>query len=186
MTKRRIRPRRGLALVIVGVAIAGGIVTAIAAVSQADRDSIEQSLDQLSSYRATIAARPQIETELKRLQQEAGSLPGLVPGANAPLAAANMQNEIRVIVSQAGGEIRSSQNLPPAVTEGFEKIEIAYDIALPMNRVSQLIYQLETHTPYLFVDRVDLEAPQNASPRSENVVPRIEAHWIIRGYRWKG
>jgi hypothetical protein len=173
MTKRRIRPRRGLALVVVGVAIAGGIVTAIAAVSQPDRDSIEQSLDQ-------------IETELKRLQQEAGSLQGLVPGANAPLAAANMQNEIRVIVSQAGGEIRSSQNLPPAVTEGFEKIEIAYDIALPMNRVSQLIYQLETHTPYLFVDRVDLEAPQNASPRSENVVPRIEAHWIIRGYRWKG
>jgi hypothetical protein len=111
---------------------------------------------------------------------------GIRVNSTSPLAAANMQNEIRVIVSQASGEIRSSQNLPPAVTEGFEKIEIAYDIALPMNRVSQLIYQLETHTPYLFVDRVDLEAPQNASPRSENVVPRIEAHWIIRGYRWKG
>jgi len=147
---------------------------------------IEQSLDRLAGYEAAIAARPQLEAELKRVQQESASLAGLVTGASAPLAAANMQNAVRTVVGRSGGEIRSSQNLPPSSADGFEKIDIAYDVTLPMNRLKDLLYQLETATPFLFLDRLNLETQQNLSQRPDGTQPQIDIHFVARGYRWVG
>jgi len=147
---------------------------------------IEQSLERLAGYEAAVAARPQLEAELKRVQQESASLAGLVSGASAPLAGANMQNAVRTIVGRSGGEIRSSQNLPPSSADGFEKIEIAYDVTLPMNQLRDLLYQLETAAPFLFLDRFNLETQQNLSQRPDGTQPQIDIHFVARGYRWVG
>src|SRR5262249_47908314 len=115
------------------------------------------------------------------------SIQGLIPGANAALSSANMQNAIRQIVTSNQGEVRSSQALPPSSANGFEKLEIAYDIALPINRLKDVIYQLEGRTPYFFLDQMDIRMPPlRQLPGLDTAIPKIEIHWIVRGYRWAG
>jgi hypothetical protein len=144
-------------------------------------------LRQLAAYRAALASRPALEAERDRVSAKSSSVAGLVPGETAALAAANIQNMVKAIVSSNGGDIRSSQALPASTTDGFEKIEVSYDIALPEDRLKDLAYQLETHTPYLFLDNVAIQMPQLRLPQSsDNPVAKLEIHWTVRAYRWAG
>jgi len=56
-----------------------------------------------------------------------------------------------------------------------------------MAKLRDLIYAIETHTPYLFVDDADIVAQQDwqtGDPQPTN--PQLEVRWTIRGYRWSG
>jgi hypothetical protein len=55
-----------------------------------------------------------------------------------------------------------------------------------MNRLKDLLYQLEAHTPYLFLDRIAVEVPQNTPPQAQTAQPRVDIQFVARGYRWVG
>src|SRR5690349_12841793 len=130
MNKRRVLLLAGSVLLLLG---AGG--SAVLHLLNSQESDMQQSLNRLATYEATMAARPQLEGELTKIQKESASLAGLVPGASTALATATVQNDVRAIVTGVDGEVRTSQNQPPSVDQGFEKIEIAYDFTVPLNRL---------------------------------------------------
>ena len=164
--------------------LGGGGSLYFAAASQSE--DILQALDRLAAYEATISSQPELEAQLESIRQQSASLAGLINATTAALAAASMQNDVRSIASQIGGEVRSTQNLPPSALDSFEKIEIACEVTLPRNRLKDLLYQIESHTPYLFLDRINVEVPQNLLPRGERAQPRVDIQFVVRGYRWVG
>lgn len=151
------------------------------------REARDQSLRLLSAYKTALAIRPSLETSLSQLQQQGRSASGLVEGNSPALAAARLQNDIRTIVESSGGEVRSTQNLPVSNTNSFEKIDIGCDLSVPMSRLKDIVYQIETHTPYLFIDKVDIRMPENWQSADENMpAPKLEIRWVVSGYRWVG
>src|SRR5262245_52176230 len=128
---------------------AGGALAYLVAISQ--NDAIEQTVERLAAYEATISTQSEFEAQLKSVQQQSASLAGLVTGGSAALAAASIQNDVRTIASQVGGEVRKAQNLPTITANSFEKVEIAYEVSLPLNRLKDFLYQIESHIPYLFL-----------------------------------
>jgi len=177
--------RHAVALGLVASLLLGGGTSAyFVVVSQ--NEAIEQALGRLAAYEATISSQPQLETQLEGVRQQSASLAGLVAGTSAALAAASIQNDVRAIASRVGGEVRSTQNLPSSTVDSFEKIEIASEVNLPLSRLKDLLYQIEAHTPYLFLDRITIEVPQNSSRPAERTQPRINIQFVVRGYRWAG
>lgn len=147
----------------------------------------DRSLRLISAYKNIVESRPTLEAELATLEQQRRSASGLIEGDSAALAAARLQNEIRTIVERHGGEIRSTQNLPVSTDSSFEKIDIGCDLSIPMTGLKSVIYQIETHTPYLFIDKVDIRMPENWQPADENAIaPKLEVRWVVSGYRWVG
>jgi general secretion pathway protein M len=177
--------KRAIAIGALAVLLLGAAIS-VYAVAAASKQATEEALDRLSAYQSAIATRPQLEAQLERLRQQSGSLIGLVPGASAPLAAASIQNDVRTMALQVGGELRSTQNLPPSRVESFEKIEVHCDATVPMNRLKDLLYEIEAHTPYLFLDRLSMEVPQDVSPRPDSMQLRVDIQFVVRGYRWVG
>jgi|GEM_PF-1461975 len=170
-----------LALLVVAIGLP---VYAAFSAQTADRDAM---LQRLSVYRAEIAARPRLQAELKNIRGQAQSASSLIKSDSAALAAAQMQNEVKAIVAANKGEIRSTQIAPIVKTNGFETIAVAYDFLVPVSRLRALTYAIEAHTPYLFLDAVDMVAPQNSQATgAPGVSPVLEIRWTIRGYRWAG
>jgi hypothetical protein len=150
----------------------------------ADRDAM---LQRLAIYRAEIDARPRLQAELKTIRGQAQSASSLIKSDSAALAAAQMQNDIKAIVAANKGEIRSTQIVPVVKTGGFETIAVAYDFLVPVSHLRALTYAIEADTPYLFLDAIDMVAPQNSQTTSApGVSPELEIRWTIRGYRWAG
>lgn len=168
-------------LVLLGLVIAVPVVLLF----MMQQDTIGVSLSDLATYQAEIAKKPAVEAQLQEARQRVSGVPGLIDAGNASLAQAKMQSEIESIVGQAGGQVRSAQILPASKTKGFEIIAIQYDLVLPTSRLRDLVYAIEAHTPYFFIDNADIVSSRDfgsGDPASGD--PALELHWIVRGYRW--
>ncbi len=175
---------------IAGLCAAIGVVTIligipILATYTAQQQEVKESLHQLAVFRAEAAMRPVFEAELQSLRRRGATTPGLITADSVALAQAQLQHDVKTIVEANGGEVRSAQNGPVGSTGGLDVVSIEYDLSLPISHLSALLYAVETHTPYLFVDHADIAAPVGWQPASAaQAEPQLEIHWTIRAYRW--
>lgn len=109
--------------------------------------------------------------------------PGLIKTSSADLAAAQIQTDLKNLVHANTGEIRTAQTAPVVKTGGFETIAVAYDLTVPLSHLRALTYAIESHTPYLFLDNVEISAPQAAGSATQSE-PTLELRWTVHGYRW--
>jgi hypothetical protein len=171
----------GTAAVLAVVLVAGLIVLVFGGQSEETTDAVHQ----LAVYRAEVAMRPELEAALRDLRLKAAATPGLITSDSVALAQAQLQDEVKEIVTDNQGEVRTAQIVPATTVDGFQVIAIQYDLGVPMAKLRDLIYAIETRTPYLFVDDADITAQQDwqsGDPQPAN--PLLEVRWTIRGYRW--
>jgi general secretion pathway protein M len=173
----------GTAAILAIAIVASLIVLVFGGQSAETTDAVHQ----LAVYRAEIAMRPELETALKDLRQRAAATPGLITSDSVALAQAQLQDEVKSIVTDNQGEVRTAQIVPSTTVDGFQVIAIQYDLGVPMAKLRDLIYAIETRSPYLFVDDADIVAQQDwqsGDPQPTN--PMLDVRWTIRGYRWSG
>jgi general secretion pathway protein M len=180
-------PQRLLALAILAAVIASlWVVMArpmLAVLFTADDDQA-RSLKLIAAYKRAAADRPALEARLGELRTREAGLAGLIDGATSAIAAGNLQSEVKKVVEGRHGESRSAQNLPSATAEGFEKVAIRYDLSVPMSALEALLYDIETHRPYLFVDGLEISTPENATPDAPGANdPKLAIRLSIGGYR---
>jgi hypothetical protein len=184
-----LRGRRG-AFIALGVAVALVLIVVglpIGMLFAAQASDIRDSEDQIASYQAEVGQRPQLEERLQALRASAQSVPGLLTGANAALAQAQLQSDMKELIEHNGGTLLSAQLLPPASAKGFDVVSISYDMTVPLGRFRSLLYAVETHTPFYFVNDADFIMPANWRPGNpQNLDPAMEVRWTIHAYRWSG
>ena len=122
-------------------------------------DEQSSALLRLAHDRSLAAERPALDRELVRLNSQIGSMPELVHAGGNSLAAAQVQSAVKALVSAIGGEVRSARAMPPDRASGFAILRIGCDVMIPASRLRDLAVAIETHRPYLFVDRADITAP---------------------------
>jgi hypothetical protein len=157
----------------------------------AQGDNLDDLKRQLGAYERHVAMKPVVEMRLAALKSHEASSTGLIGGKSAELAAATMQNTMKALIESVQGQVTSAQNLPPVTADGFQRVDIQYQATVPMARLKDITYRIETSMPYLFLDGIDLRAPENwqasaVSTDVPSVPPNIEVHWTVHGYRWVG
>jgi general secretion pathway protein M len=186
---RHLRPR-SLAIAIFALAILALwalIFAPLSAILSAPKNDIAHYTKMLSVYQMRAGGRAQLENILKSVQAREASLPGLSGAANAALVAAQMQSDVKAIVEAAGGTLRSTANLPPRNVGSYEEVKVRFDLSLPMDHLGDALYSIETHSPFLFLDDVEIGAPENfnaGDPNSAN--PALQIQWTTASYRWAG
>jgi general secretion pathway protein M len=169
-----------LGVVLFGIVV----VTPVVAAFSAQQGETEDALQQLGYFRAEIAAKPELEAELAALNERGASVPGVIESASTALAQAQLQSRIKSIVESKGGSIRSMQILPAAKQGGFEVIAVQCDLQVPMGRLQDLAYAVDSHAPYLFVDEASISAPPGEPDDIQNHQPMLDIRWTVHGYRW--
>jgi hypothetical protein len=181
--------RRG-AFIALGVAVALVLIVIglpITMLFAAQASDIRDSEDQIATYQAEVGQRPELEERLKALRESAQSVPGLLSGTNAALAQAQLQSDMKELIERNGGTLLSAQLLPPTGSNGFDVVSISYDMTVPLGHFRSLLYAVETHTPFYFVNDADFIMPANWRPGNpQNADPAMEVRWTIHAYRWSG
>jgi general secretion pathway protein M len=176
----------GLLLAVIGLAWLV-VVEPVADAFADQNEAIARSHQLLAAYARRIALRPAVEARLAELKSHEASSTGLIGGGSAELAAANIQNVMKALIESDAGQVHSAQNLTPVTADGFQRVEIQYDVAVPMTRLKDLTYRIETGVPYLFLDGIDLRSPENwQNAGVPGDPPNLEIRWTVRGYRWTG
>ena len=181
------RLQRGLAVAILAAIPLTLWLAIIDPLWQSWSDSAEteqRSVKLISSLRQTATLRPALEARLKDLEARNRSLPGFVPGNTAALAAATIQSEGKRVIESQGGQIRSTQDLAPSREHGFEKVGVRFDLTTSLEALPRIVYEIEAHIPYYFIDNLEIRAPEDGRP--ENYVankPILIIRWDVYGYR---
>ncbi len=151
------------------------------------RASVERSLKLLTGYQRLAATRPSLDDQFKALKTRELEAHGLAEGGSAALAAASLQSDIKRIIESNGGEVRSAQPLPTSKSGDFEKVELRYDLSVAQASLSEIMYQIETHTPYLFLDGIDIRGAEGLPAAGQgNKEQKLTVRWTVRAFRWAG
>ena len=179
-------PSRALALAIL-VAVAAGSYGLIAAPLLEDYseslDAIARRGLELERYRRAAAELPQREAELAALRQRRAAGAGFLGGDNEAVVAAELQNRLRGIVAASGGELKSTQVLPPEDEAGARRIAVRGELVGTLAAVQRILYALESGTPLLFVDNLSIHVDlAEESYRGRGLDPTLDVRLDVYGY----
>lgn len=170
---------------LLGLLLAGHglLVRPLLAEWQANEALIAQSRELLARYRQIAAARPLLERQLDQL--EATDVAWVyLEGASDALAAAALQERVRALAAEAGGELRSTQILPASDDAGLRRIGLRIQLGLDAEALQSVLHELETGTPLVFVDNLVVRARQQARRRAmiSEDDPTLEVALDLYGY----
>jgi len=131
----------------------------------------------LQKYMALIAEKPLIEKQISSLKAESRADDSkLIEGQTPSLAAATLQETIKGIVVAKGGTISSERVGKPEDLGKFKVITVSIDAVLPDTAaLSNILYDIETRTPYLIVKELDTRARNIRSPKDLMVKMDVSA-----------
>lgn len=144
-------------------------------------------------YRAASARSRALDLELKNIaaqlaeiRQARSSQSGFLQGANESLVTAQLQNRIKSLVEAGGGELRSTQVLPVRDEGKFRRIIVRGQMATNMTAMQHIFYDIESASPYLMLDNVDVRArpsprAQDGSPEDTMLDVRFDIYGYVRG-----
>ncbi len=92
-------------------------------------ESIVQSEALIGRYLRIAGTRAPLEKQLAALKRRGPSTGGYLEGASDTLAAAKLQNRVKGVVATSGGEIKSSQILPPRDDGNHRAINIRVQLS---------------------------------------------------------
>jgi len=148
---------------------------------QSDVASIKESQSiktrTLEKYISLIAEKPGIEKKLASLKEErTANNVKLIEGETLSLASAALQDMVKDIVTRSGGTISSQRVGKPGELGKFKVITVSMDTILPDPKaLRDILYAIETQTPYLAVKDIDARIRNYKDPRDQVVKLDVSA-----------
>jgi general secretion pathway protein M len=183
MTRGRGWPRAILAAVAIVLAV--GVLMPVVGAFLGQRDDATQAQADLARYRAEIAALPRLRAERDALSRDDAATAALLTGDSAALASANLQSLVKALVERHGGQVRSAQTLSSAPASGVERVVVQEEVSLPAASLAAATYEIESGTPYLFMDAAEIR-PELYTADAMSAPVNLHVLWTIHGYRRSG
>lgn len=94
-----------------------------------------------------------------------GAAAGLDRSADAETALADLETRLRGLFAEAGGSLRATLRLADGsdVPEGLQQLRVEASGAAPEAALRRMLRILETETPYVFVELLDLKRSEGGA-----------------------
>jgi hypothetical protein len=121
----------------------------------------------LGKYINLISEKPSLEKELAALKEtRKADNSKLVEDQTPSLAAAQLQDIVKSTITGRSGTISSERVGKPEDLGKFKVINVSVDAVVPDVRIlSEILYSIETRTPYLVVKELDVRVRNYRDPR---------------------
>jgi hypothetical protein len=121
----------------------------------------------LEKYIKLISEKPFLEKKLAAMKEtrKADDLK-LVEGQTPSLAAAQLQDMVKSVITGRSGTISSERVGKPEDFGKFKVISVSVDAVIPESRaLSETLYSIETRTPFLVIKELDVRVRNFRDPR---------------------
>ena len=131
----------------------------------------------LEKYMELIAEKPELEKKLESLKEERKTDDSkIIEAQTLSIAAATLQETVKALITGRGGSITSERVEKPDTLGNLKVINVSIDAILPDTRaLSDLLYGVETRTPYLIIKEVDTRVRNFRDPKELMVKIRVSA-----------
>jgi general secretion pathway protein M len=148
--------------------------------------------DSVESYRFKLEHLKQVASEKDHLAQRVEGIRALaqkneafLPTNTAALATAELQTLIKQAVSEAGGELSSTQVIPERAEENAVRVGVKVRISATTPMLRQMLHHFESGKPYLFIDNLNIRPiriPRNPNDKNQRIEDRLSVDFDVIGY----
>lgn len=154
------RARRALAvaiLVLLVLAAMAAVAVPVVLLHRHYDTAIERMTRQWQTQTAFNARRTDMAGALEALKaREPRKL--FLKGTTAALAAAELQDAVKQAVEAQGGRVISVQGLANKEESGYRVSAATFQLNVNNVNLRRVLFALEAHTPYLFIDNVSIRS----------------------------
>jgi hypothetical protein len=129
----------------------------------------------LEKYVTLIAEKPGLEARIAQLKDRKNAdASKLIEAQTLSLGAAKLQETLKGIITGRGGTISSERVEKPDELGKYRTLNVAIDAIVPDARaLTDILYGIETRTPYLIVRELDTRVRNFRDPRELMVKIRV-------------
>lgn len=151
------------------------------------QNSLEQHQGRLAQLERMAATREPVQQLIAKIQQDRSVTAQYLPQAVPALAAAELQQRLKALIEATGGTVQSTQALLPVEEGHAVKITVSVVMNGDASGLQKVLYDLESQTPLLFVDNLELSArmtrPRLPNGRYANYTRiQLNAQFEVSGY----
>lgn len=177
----------GLLLVLLAV-VMGAVALPLWLLNRHYEAALDDSIGRVERYSKIAGMRDGLAKKAIEVNALAASHHYLKSSSPA-LAAAELQEQVKVILEAKGGKLNSIQILPHKDEGSYRQISVALQLSAPISAVKGMLYALESARPYLFVDNFSVRSMAGFGARAgvdPNVEPELTVQFDLTGYALKG
>lgn len=110
----------------------------------------------LKKYQQILAGKDAIVGNIAAIKQQHENQGYFNNQGTSALASAQMQEFIKQAIVQAGGQLSSTQVLPPTNKDKFSRITVSVRMTGNIEVLRAVLYKLETATPLIVIEQLDI------------------------------
>lgn len=103
-----------------------------------------------------VAKKDSVEEKIERIRQQYNKQNYFSTRETVALASAELQKFIKATISQAGGQLTSTQVLPSSKTGGFNRVTIKIRMSSDMEALRHVLHEIESSVPVMVIDQIDI------------------------------
>lgn len=149
--------------------------------AQAERLAVAR--EQRDRFQQLSAQLPAMRTAVARLREQDLLAPFLVSAPNGALAAAELQERLKATALAHEGRILSTRVLPGVPDGPFERVVVDARLEIPLEGLQDLLHEIETRKPYLFVDELSVMARPQRRGGAAGTTAMLETRLTLYGLR---
>ncbi len=155
----------------------------MSAVSQMENE-ISELQDKLSRYRAVGAQRNELQEQVKGLLADQRINASFLQQKTPALAAADLQRQIKMKISESGGDLLSTQSLGNSQIGEFLAISVKVVMRGSSQNLYELFSRLEGQQPLLRIDKLSIVRARTYSSVSSSIAEKLMINFTVTGYIW--
>ena len=173
-------------LIVAALAVYNFLVGPLLESYAGNRRIIDQMLRAEAAYESVGRDAPAVEKQLESLRQQGKAAAGYLTGANETLVAAELQDRLKAAVAHTGGQLKSTQVVTTAENTKSRRVVVRGQISVSLASLQRVLYEIESGTPYLFVENLDIHPVSNPRAGSNAdgdglLEVRLDVYGYMRG-----
>jgi general secretion pathway protein M len=190
MASLSLRSRRFVAvglLALAGLAFYSFVADPLLAGYADSRRQTAEARATLEHYQALGRDIPELKKQLDALHRRGATGAGYLDGQNETLVAAALQERLKGAVTQTGGRLNSTQVLASSEKGQTRRVTVRGQMQMSIGTLQRVLYTLESGSPYLFVDNLDVRPMVGApGPETQGGDALLDVHFDVYGYMRSG
>lgn len=170
-------------LIMLMLAIYGLMISPIITRYQTANEQIDNLSFQIAKYQAIAESRQQASLQLKQLQKQNERSGYLLKGRTPALLSANLQQHLKKLVAQSGGELIRVQPLRHNNAQ-LPSVSLRVQVRADVTQLLAQLYKLENGKPLLTISEISVTANpvRKSSYARKSVIQPLDIRFQLTGY----
>jgi general secretion pathway protein M len=183
--------QRWLALGLLGLVIALIIFLVIVPVVSMGMENHEKKQDlafRLHRARQIVAKKDSVKENIERIKKQYQTQNYFSTRDTEALASADLQKFIKSAISQADGQLTSTQVLPQITDNGFNRVTVKVRMSCDIDALRNILHEIESSAQVMIVDQLDIRpvrGRRNRKTRQIEPNSKMNVNFQVAGFMRK-